>query len=284
MGVRRRAQPDTPPHVRTEDTDTRSANVTPWTRSSAFSNGKLMAHVAAMYMYCETFFEKAARETSGRGADRMYQRCLKRAFDTVVSAVAMVFLCPVFLVIAGLIKVNSPGPVFFRGVRVGRQGREFRIVKFRTMVANADKIGGPSTPADDPRITRMGRFIRRFNLDELPQLLNVFKGEMSIVGPRPEVPQYVALFTEEEKQIVSVRPGITDWATLWIGNEGKILAGSADPERVYFEKLWPEKHRLQLEYVRRQSLWVDCQIMLKTLKVHLLDRFKSEAAMPGRGR
>jgi lipopolysaccharide/colanic/teichoic acid biosynthesis glycosyltransferase len=174
--------------------------------------------------------------------------------------------------------------VFFRGVRVGRHGKSFRIIKFRTMVVNADKLGGPSTAADDPRITRMGRFIRRFNLDELPQIFNVLAGDMSLVGPRPEVPQYVALFTEEEKKILTVRPGITDWATLWIGNEGKWLEGAEDPEKVYMEKLWPEKHRLQLEYVRRQSLWVDCQIMLKTLKVHLFDRFKADAAMPSGGR
>jgi len=209
---------------------------------------------------------------------------LKRLFDLGLAATMLAVVWPVLLVAAVLIKLDSAGPVFFRGVRVGRHGRSFRIFKFRTMVANADKMGGPSTAADDPRITRMGRFIRRFNLDELPQLLNVLKGEMSIVGPRPEVPQYVAMFTEEEKRILTVRPGITDWATLWIGNEGKWLEGSDDPEKVYLEKLWPEKHRLQLEYVRRQSLWVDCQIMLKTLKVHLFDRFKPEAAMPDGGR
>ena len=208
---------------------------------------------------------------------------MKRTLDVGLSLVGLIVLAPLLLVLAVLLKLDSPGPAFYRGVRVGQHGRPFRIFKFRTMLANADKIGGPSTPADDPRITRMGRVIRRFNLDELPQLLNVLKGEMSIVGPRPEVPQYVALFTEEEKRILSVRPGITDWATLWIGNEGKILAGRPDPERAYFEQLWPEKHRLQLEYVRRQSLWVDCEIMLRTLKVHLFDRFKSEAALPDRG-
>ena len=150
------------------------------------------------------------------------------------------------------------------------------MYKFRTMVVNADKIGGPSTPADDPRITRIGRWLRRFNLDELPQFLNVLKGEMSIVGPRPEVPQYVAMFTEEERLILTVRPGITDWATLWIRDEGKILAGSNDPEKTYMEKIWPEKHRLALQYIRKHSLWVDLEIMLKTLKV-LFDRFKSLA-------
>jgi len=202
---------------------------------------------------------------------------LKRSVDIVLSAVALLVFSPVFVVVAIAIKCGSPGPVFFRQVRVGRFGKSFKIFKFRTMVANADRIGGPSTKADDPRITPVGRWIRRLNLDELPQFINVFKGEMSIVGPRPEVPQYVALFTEDEREMFSVRPGITDWATLWIRDEGKILAGSEDPEKAYMEKIWPEKHRLALEYVKRQSFLVDVQIMLQTLKVHLLDRIFSSA-------
>ncbi len=200
---------------------------------------------------------------------------VKRFVDVVVSAAAIILLLPILLVLALLIKVDSSGPVIYTGVRVGLRGRRFKIYKFRTMVALADLIGGPNTPRDDPRITRVGRWLRRFNLDELPQLVNVLKGEMSIVGPRPEVPQYVDLFTDEEKAILSVRPGITDWATLWVRNEGKILEGSDDPERTYMERVWPEKHRLQLEYVRNHSLWVDARIMLQTLKVHLLDRFSS---------
>ena len=195
----------------------------------------------------------------------------------MVSGVGLLLLLPVFGIVGILIKLDSTGPVFFRQLRVGRHGKPFRIFKFRSMVADADRLGGPSTAADDRRITRTGRWIRRFNLDELPQLINVLRGEMSIVGPRPEVPEYVALFNEEEKEILSVRPGITDWATLWIRDEGRLLAGSEDPERTYLEKIWPEKHRLALEYVRRQSLAVDFDIMVKTLKVHLFDRFKSEA-------
>ena len=144
-------------------------------------------------------------------------------------------------------------------------------------MVNAEVIGGPNSPADDRRITRVGRVIRRYNLDELPQFINVIKGEMSIVGPRPEVSQYVELFTEEEKTILTVRPGITDWATIWIRNEGQVLAGSEDPETAYLELIWPEKRALQLEYVRNHSLWLDFRIMLKTLQVHLFDRFKSEA-------
>ncbi len=202
---------------------------------------------------------------------------MKRCIDVIVSSAALIVALPVLVPTAVLIRTDSPGPVIYQSVRVGLRGRRFNMYKFRTMVPRADQIGGPSTPRDDPRITRVGRWLRRFNLDELPQLINVLKGEMSIVGPRPEVPQYVDLFTEEENAILSVRPGITDWATLWVRNEGKILEGSDDPERAYMEKVWPEKHRLQLEYVRNHSLWVDARIMLRTLKVHLFDRFSSQA-------
>ncbi len=197
---------------------------------------------------------------------------VKRIVDVCLSIVALILVAPVILVVALTIKLGSRGPVFFRQVRVGRNGKLFRIFKFRSMVVNADKIGGPSTKGDDPRITAIGKVIRRLNLDELPQFLNVLKGDMSIVGPRPEVPQYVAMFTEAEKAILTVRPGITDWATIWIRDEGKILAGSDDPEQAYLQKIWPEKHRLALEYVKRQSLLVDLTIMFQTLKVHLLDR------------
>ena len=201
----------------------------------------------------------------------------KRVIDVIVSTSILVVALPVMAAVAVLIKADSPGPVIYRSVRVGRGGRRFAMYKFRTMVPRADQIGGPSTPRDDPRITRVGRWLRRFNLDELLQLINVLKGDMSIVGPRPEVPQYVDLFTDAERAILSVRPGITDWATLWVRNEGQILEGSDDPERAYMEKVWPEKHRLQLEYVRNHSLWVDTRIMLQTLKVHLFDRFSSQA-------
>lgn len=200
---------------------------------------------------------------------------MKRLLDAVLSLIALLALSPLFLVVGLLIKLDSKGPVFFKGVRIGRYGKAFMPYKFRSMVVDAAKISNVvSTPDDDARITRVGRCIRRFNLDELPQFINVLKGEMSIVGPRPEVPQYVELFSEEEKAILTVRPGITDWATLWIKDKGKTFAGSADPEKVYMERVRPEKLRLQLEYVRNRSLWIDFQIMLKTLKVHLLDRFK----------
>ncbi len=196
----------------------------------------------------------------------MLQNVLKRLFDMTFSFVGLVVLFPLLVLIALLLKLDSKVPVFYRGVRVGRFGKPFKIFKFRTMVVDAEKLGGPSTADDDPRITRAGKFIRKYKLDELPQLINVLKGEMSIVGPRPEVQMYVDMFTEEEKAILTVRPGMTDWASLWDIDEGAILAGSPDPEKTYMEKIRPEKIRLQLEYVRNHSFWVDLKIILKTLK------------------
>jgi lipopolysaccharide/colanic/teichoic acid biosynthesis glycosyltransferase len=169
------------------------------------------------------------------------------------------------MTIAILIKKEDGGPVFYRGSRVGRFGKLFRIFKFRTMVVNAEKHGGPSTADDDPRITKIGKFVRKFKIDELPQLINVLKGEMSFVGPRPEVQVYVDMFTEEEKAILSVRPGITDWASIWNPNEGAVLAGSPDPEKTYMEKIRPEKIRLQLKYVRERSFWNDLKIIAQTI-------------------
>jgi len=206
----------------------------------------------------------------------------KRLSDIILSSIVLILLAPLFAVIAVLIKLDSDGPVFFKSARVGKDGIHFLPYKFRTMIVNADKLGPSSTVADDPRITKVGQFLRRFNLDELPQFLNVLKGEMSIVGPRPQVPWAVALYTDEERTVLTVRPGITDWATIWVGDLGERLRGSADPDRVYMEKIWPEKRRLQLEYVRNHSLWIDVQIMGKTLKVHLLDRIKVHAFDRGR--
>ena len=194
---------------------------------------------------------------------------LKRTFDFLSSLIGLIVISPILVTISILIKKEDRGPVFYRGARVGRFGKLFRIFKFRTMVVNAEKMGGPSTADDDLRITKMGRFIRKFKLDELPQLINVLKGEMSIVGPRPEVQMYVDMFSEEEKTILTVRPGITDWASIWNPDEGAILAGSPDPEKTYMEKIRPEKIRLQLKYVREQSLLVDMKIILKTLETVL---------------
>lgn len=197
---------------------------------------------------------------------------LKRGSDLVLAAGGLLAVAPVLLLIAALVRLEDGGPVFYRGIRVGRHGRPFRIFKFRTMVVNAERLGGPSTAADDPRITRIGRVLRKHKLDELPQLLNVLAGDMSFVGPRPEVEQYVQLFAAEEMAILSVRPGITDWASLWNPDEGAVLAGSPDPERTYLEKIRPEKIRLQLEYVRRRSFWTDLSIIIETLGTVLLGR------------
>ena len=194
---------------------------------------------------------------------------MKRSFDLILSLLGLIVLAPVFAAVAVAIKIESAGPVFYRGVRAGRYGKAFRIFKFRTMVEDADKIGGPSSSTDDPRITRVGDLLRRYKLDELPQLLNVVKGEMSLVGPRPEVLQEVVLYTEEEKRLLEVRPGITDWASIRFRNEGEILRGSADPHAAYREKIRPEKIRLGLEYVERRSFLTDCKIIVRTLKAIL---------------
>lgn len=190
---------------------------------------------------------------------------LKRLFDIVFSIIGLILLSPIMLTLAFLIKREDAGPVFYRGVRVGRYGKPFRIFKFRTMVVNAEKIGGSSTADDDPRITRIGKFIRKHKLDELPQLINVLKGEMSFVGPRPEVSTEVETYSEDERRILSVRPGITDWASLRFHNEGEILKGSKDPHKTYREKIKPGKIKLALKYVDEQSFLTDLKIIFKTL-------------------
>jgi lipopolysaccharide/colanic/teichoic acid biosynthesis glycosyltransferase len=191
---------------------------------------------------------------------------MKRLFDILTSLCGLIFLSPLLIVISWRIRKTDHGPVFYRGARIGRNGKAFKIFKFRTMVVNAEKTGGPSTADDDSRITRVGRRIRKRKLDELPQLINVLKGDMSLVGPRPEVKHYVDMFTADEKAILTVRPGITDWASLWNPDEGAILAGSPDPERTYMEKVRPEKIRLQLKYVRERSFLSDIRIIALTLK------------------
>jgi len=189
----------------------------------------------------------------------------KRLVDIMVSSFGLLILSPLLLAIAIAIKADSPGPVFYRGERMGRNGKPFRMFKFRTMVVNADQLGGPSTAADDPRLTRMSGFLKKYQLDELPQLINVLIGNMSLVGPRPEVKMYTDMFTEEEKAILSVRPGMTDYASLWDFHEGEILKGSEDPEQAYMEKIRPEKLRLQLKYIREKSFLTDIKIIFMTI-------------------
>ena len=194
---------------------------------------------------------------------------LKRLFDIVFSALGLACLGPLLLCLAWLIRQEDGGAIFYRGERVGIHGKPFRIFKFRTMVVDAENRGASSTSDDDPRITRIGKWLRKYKLDELPQLINVLKGEMSFVGPRPEVKKFTDLFTEEERAILTVRPGITDWASIWNPDEGVLLEGSVDPDRDYLEKIRPEKIRLQLKYVRERSFWTDIRIILLTLKTIL---------------
>lgn len=197
---------------------------------------------------------------------------LKRLFDILLSLSGLILLSPVLLYAALKIKREDNGPVFYRGERTGRHGKTFRIFKFRTMVMDADKIGGPSTSDDDPRITAIGSSLRKYKLDELPQLINVLRGEMSLVGPRPEIPLEVETYTDSEKRVLRVRPGITDWASLAFHNEGEILKGSPDPHQTYREKIKPEKLRLALKYVDDHSLVTDTKIIMQTLFTLLKSR------------
>lgn len=191
----------------------------------------------------------------------------KRFLDIAVAMVALVVASPVFLLLAVVIKAESSGPVFYRGLRVGRGGRPFRIYKFRSMVQDAEKLGASSTSGTDHRVTRSGRFVRACKLDEFAQLLNVLAGDMSLVGPRPEVQKFVDIYTEEEKAILSVRPGITDWSSIIFHNEGEIIAASgiADADEAYARIIRPTKLRLQLQYVRHRSFWTDLWIIACTI-------------------
>jgi lipopolysaccharide/colanic/teichoic acid biosynthesis glycosyltransferase len=189
----------------------------------------------------------------------------KRGLDLVLSLVALVILSPVLLGVGVAIWIGSPGPVFYRAWRVGRDGRPFRMWKFRTMVVNADRIGGSSTADDDPRVTAIGRRLRKHKLDELPQLLNVLLGDMSLVGPRPQVLDEVAGYSAEERLLLDVPPGITDFASLVFRNEGEILRSERDPDLAYQHLIRPGKMRLGLLYVRRRSFAVDVAILWATI-------------------
>ena len=193
----------------------------------------------------------------------------KRLFDIVAATGGLLVLSPVLFFIALRIRREDNGAVFYRGERVGLHGKSFRIFKFRSMVVDAERLGASSTSDDDQRITSIGKFLRKYKLDELPQLINVLTGDMSLVGPRPEVKKFTDMYTKEERAILTVRPGITDWASIWNPDEGSLLAGSTDPDKDYLEKIRPEKIRLQLKYVRERSFWHDIKIILLTLKTML---------------
>lgn len=189
----------------------------------------------------------------------------KRAIDLVLSTAGLVVLLPLLVVVAILIKLDSRGPVFYRQVRVGHRGRPFTILKLRSMYVESDRTGGALTVRSDPRVTRVGRWLRRSKLDELPQLVNVLLGHMSLVGPRPEVPKYVALYTPEQRRVLEVRPGITDLASITFRDENDLLNAADDPERVYVDEILPKKLAISLEYVDRRGIIEDFRIMWHTV-------------------
>lgn len=193
---------------------------------------------------------------------------LKRAFDIGFSAGALIVLAPLLLLVALWVKIDSAGPVFFRQVRVGKRAREFRIYKFRTMRADSERPGPQITVGEDQRITHAGRFLRKYKIDEFPQFLNVLFGDMSVVGPRPEVPRYVAMYPAPTRDLVlSVRPGITDLASIEFRDENDLLGRSADPERAYVEEVLPAKLVLCEQYVRDRTFWGDLAIIGRSLAV-----------------
>ena len=192
---------------------------------------------------------------------------IKRSFDLFASLLGLIILSPLFIVITVLIKISSPGPIFFRQQRVGKDEVLFSIHKFRTMVTDAESLGPKITIGKDSRITKIGHILRKTKLDELPQLIDVIKGDMSIVGPRPEVPDYVLLYPESVKQIVfSVRPGITDWASILMIDESDILATSDNPRVTYLDVIMPKKLAYAVKYVKTRTFWQDCVIILTTIK------------------
>jgi len=188
----------------------------------------------------------------------------KRILDLSLAVPALVLLSPVMVVTAVLVKLDSRGGVLYRGRRIGRYGRPFYLIKFRTMVAGADRRGPLVTVAGDPRVTRLGRFLRRTKLDELPSLWNVVKGEMSLVGPRPENEVSVSLYTAEQRRVLSLRPGITSLATIKYRNEEELLAGRPSLDEAYFQ-IMQDKLSLELEYLRRRSIWLDLKILAQTV-------------------
>ena len=196
---------------------------------------------------------------------RKVHLALKRLMDVVISGGALLVIWPVLLLIALAIRIDDPGPVFYRQVRVGKDGKEFRIYKFRTMVVDADKKGLAITVGRDNRITRVGRILRKTKLDELAQLINVFTGEMSFVGPRPEVPKYVNLYTPYQRQVLLVRPGITDYASIAYRNENDLLEGAEDPERMYIETIMPDKIELNMKYLHEISPLADIRLIISTI-------------------
>lgn len=192
-------------------------------------------------------------------------RIIKRIFDIFSSAVGIILLSPILIIISILIKAGSDGPVFFKQIRVGRNEKNFKILKFRTMIVDAEKVGKQITVGDDNRITKIGKVLRKYKIDELPQLFNVLKGEMSLVGPRPEVPRYVELYNDEQRQVFKVRPGITDLASLRYKDENDLLGDKENPEEFYINKVMPDKLALNVEYIKKSNIIFDIYIIIKTI-------------------
>ncbi|MTI85401.1 MAG: sugar transferase [Firmicutes bacterium] len=196
----------------------------------------------------------------------------KRVFDLICSILGLIMLTPFLLVIAVLIKLGDGGPVFFYQERVGCRGRLFRICKFRTMIPSVGQAGGQLTVGNDSRVTRIGYLLRKTKLDELPQLINVLVGEMSLVGPRPEVPRYVAFYNQEQREVLNLMPGITDLASIKYRDESSLLAQSADPEKTYIQEIMPRKIQINLAYARDANLLNDIGVIISTfaaiLKIH----------------
>ena len=191
---------------------------------------------------------------------------MKRIFDIVASGIGLILLSPLFVILAIWIKCDSIGPVFYKQVRVGRNNMDFQLFKFRSMRVGSDKKGLITVGGHDPRITRSGYYIRKYKLDEFPQLINVFKGDMSLVGPRPEVRKYVDMYTEEQMHVLDVRPGITDLASIRYRNENELLERVKDPDKYYVEGIMPDKLRINLEYVARHSFTFDIRLIFQTFR------------------
>lgn len=189
---------------------------------------------------------------------------MKRLFDIVASVCGLIVLSPLFFIVSVWIKLDSPGPVFYRQVRVGRYNKDFKIFKFRSMRVGADKGSLVTIGGRDPRVTRIGYYLRKFKIDELPQLINVFTGDMSLVGPRPEVRHYVNYWTPEQLHALDVRPGITDPASIKFRNENELMESAEDPESFYINVIMQEKLKLYLEYVQNASFWYDIKLIFKT--------------------
>ena len=195
-----------------------------------------------------------------KGVARFFKRC----FDIIASSLGLIFLILPFLIIAIAIRCSSKGPVYFRQKRVGKDGKEFRIYKFRTMVVDAESRGKQITVGDDVRITGIGKFLRKTKLDELPQLINVLIGDMSFVGPRPEVPKYVAMYNDYERNILRIKPGITELASITYRDENEVLAASEDPEDTYINEIMPTKLALNMQYMKKMNVFYDIALIFKT--------------------